>query len=100
MNRERAKLALRKTKYFDAVFIKTNKQYMQLEMLVEEIKNAEQQKNIVVALEAGANALGAIRKEMGGLKHVEDVMNRSADEIANEQVSHAWSQERVYYMQD
>lgn len=90
-NKAAARADLRRKKYLLQLIDKTNPQLEQLTTLVWEIKHAQQQKNVIDALEAGTTALTAINTEMGGIEHVEAVMTANADAIADEKVGSSLS---------
>ncbi|KAM3431549.1 hypothetical protein MY1884_004626 [Beauveria asiatica] len=81
-DKPRALLALRRKKYQQSLLAKTDAQLAQLEQLTASVEFAQIQKDVVFGLQQGTRVLQEIRREMGGLEHVEKLMGESADAIA------------------
>lgn len=79
--RDKAKLALRKKKYQTNLLDKARNQLFNIEQLIEEIDVAEQQQEVLKAMQAGTDLLKQINSEMS-LEDVEQLMDDTAEAIA------------------
>jgi len=87
--KKQALLALKKKKYQETLFAKTDGQLSNIETMVMEIQNAVMNAEVFKALEQGKNALQRINDEMK-IEDVEKLMEESAEAIAyQEEVSNA-----------
>lgn len=86
-DKSRALLALRRKKYQESLLAKTDAQLEQLEKLTSSVEFALVQKDVVFGLQQGTMVLGMIHKEMGGLEHVEKLLEESAEARAYQEVS-------------
>ena len=79
--RDKAKLALRKKKYQMNLLDKARNQLFNIEQLIEEVEVAEQQQQVLKAMQAGTDLLKQINSEMS-LQDVEQLMDDTAEAIA------------------
>lgn len=87
-DKKRALLALRRKKYQESLLSKTDAQLEQLEKLTASVEFAQIQKDVVFGLQQGTKVLSEIHAEMGGIEHVEKLMEENAEAIAYQNVSH------------
>jgi charged multivesicular body protein 6 len=85
-DKPRALLALRRKKYQQSLLEKTDGQLEQLEKLTSSVEFALVQKDVVFGLQQGTAVLQEIHKEMGGLEHVEKLMEDTAEAVAYQEV--------------
>lgn len=81
-DKKRALLALRRKKYQESLLSKTDAQLEQLEKLTASVEFAQIQKDVVFGLQQGTKVLSEIHAEMGGIEHVEKLMEENAEAIA------------------
>jgi charged multivesicular body protein 6 len=80
-DKQRALLALRRKKYQESLLLKTDAQLAQLESLTHDVEFALVQKSVVFGLQEGTRVLKEIQKEMGGIEHVEKLMEDTAEAV-------------------
>lgn len=78
-DKPKALLALRRKKYQETLFAKTDAQLETLEQLTSNVEFALVQKDVVYGLQQGTNVLKQIHAEMGGIEQVEKLMGESED---------------------
>ncbi|KAH8127633.1 hypothetical protein ACSS6W_006798 [Trichoderma asperelloides] len=81
-DKKRALLALRRKKYQESLLSKTDAQLEQLEKLTASVEFAQIQKDVIFGLQQGTKVLSEIHAEMGGIEHVEKLMEENAEAIA------------------
>lgn len=86
-DKKRALLALRRKKYQESLLSKTDAQLEQLEKLTASVEFAQIQKDVIFGLQQGTKVLSEIHAEMGGIEHVEKLMEENAEAIAYQNVS-------------
>ncbi|PVI03187.1 charged multivesicular body protein-like protein 6 [Periconia macrospinosa] len=82
---KKAKLALRRKKYQESLLAKTDAQLAQLEQLTSDVEFALVQKDVLYGLQQGSSVLKEINREMGGIDHVEKLMEENAEAKAYQQ---------------
>lgn len=85
-DKKRALLALRRKKYQESLLSKTDAQLEQLEKLTASVEFAQIQKDVIFGLQQGTKVLSEIHAEMGGIEHVEKLMEENAEAIAYQNV--------------
>src|SRR4051812_15352525 len=90
-DKSKALLALRRKKYQESLLAKTDAQLEQLERLTSSVEFAQVQRDVVFGLEQGTQVLKEIHNEMGGIEHVEKLMEETADAIAYQKAPHPLS---------
>jgi charged multivesicular body protein 6 len=78
-DKPRALLALRRKKYQQSLLAQTDGQLEQLEKLTSSVEFALVQKDVVFGLQQGTKVLAEINKEMGGIDHVEKLLEENAE---------------------
>ncbi|MCJ1475353.1 Vacuolar protein sorting-associated protein 20 [Lambiella insularis] len=80
----KALLALRRKKYQESLLAKTDSQLEQLQQLTSDVEFAMVQKDVLFGLKQGTIVLDQIHAEMGGIEHVEKLLEENADARAYE----------------
>lgn len=87
-DKPRALLALRRKKYQESLLSKTDAQLEQLEQLTSTVEFTLVQKDVIFGLQQGTRVLQEIHREMGGIEHVEKLMEETTEAVAYQQVSY------------
>ncbi len=87
-DKPKALLALRRKKFQESLLARSDKEIETLEQLTSDVEFASVQKDILYGLQQGTSVLKQIHAEIGGIDHVEKLMENNAEARAyQEEVS-------------
>ena len=82
--KSKALLALRRKKYQETLLSKTDQQLEQLQQLTMDVEFATVQTDVLYGLQQGTAVLKQIHAEMGGIEHIEKLLEENAEARAYE----------------
>lgn len=78
-DKPKALLALRRKKFQESLLAKSDREIEALEQLTSDVEFAAVQKDVLYGLQQGTSVLKQIHTEMGGIDHVEKLMEDNAE---------------------